>query len=97
MGRRRRRPPVDTDNAPLRQLFYERCALEPTLTTSELAHRLGTSAGQVERWLGLRATAPKTDARGRTYAGRVLTAIDVEIAGRLARALGHAPCDLDWC
>ena len=85
------------DNAPLRQRFIERRRRDPALTSSELAHRLGTSPIQVERWLGLRPTAPKVDRRGRTYPGRVLTKIGVENAGRLARAMGYAPCELDTC
>ena len=53
----------------LRQLLVDRQRHEPTLTVAELARRMGTSQVQVERWLGLRATAPKTDRRGRTYPG----------------------------
>ena len=64
---------------------------------SELARRVGSSPIQVERWLGLRQTAPKTDRRGRRYPPRTLTEINVETAGRLARALGYAPCEIDGC
>jgi hypothetical protein len=85
------------DNAPLRQRFLERRRRDPALTSAELAHRLGTSPIQVERWLGLRPTAAKVDRRGRAYPGRVLTTISVENAGRLARAMGYAPCELDGC
>jgi hypothetical protein len=84
-------------NEPLRRRFYAHRTVDPALTTSELARRMGTSAAQGERWLGLRATAAKTDRNGRTYPGRVLTAIPVDSAGRLARALGYAPCEIEGC
>jgi hypothetical protein len=86
-----------TDNAALRQLFLEQRRRDPALTSTELAHRLDTSPIQVERWLGLRPTAPKVDRRGRTYPGRVVETITDESAGRLARAMGYAPCELDGC
>ena len=85
------------DNAPLRQRFLERQRRDPAFTSTELAVRLGTSPIQVERWLGLRPTAGKVDRGGRTYPGRVLTTISVESAGRLARAMGYAPCEIDGC
>jgi hypothetical protein len=85
------------DNAALRQRFLDRRRSDPELTSTELAHRVGTSPIQVERWLGLRPTAAKVDRRGRAYPGRVLTTISVENAGRLARAMGYAPCELDGC
>jgi predicted nucleic acid-binding Zn ribbon protein len=82
-------------NAPIRQRFLKQRRRDSALTSGEIANRLGTSPIQVERWLGLRATAPKTDRRGRRYPGRVLSTIDVETAGRLARAMGYAPFELD--
>jgi hypothetical protein len=85
------------ENAPLRRRFRQRQLVDPALTVSELARRVGTSPIQVERWLGLRPTAPKTDRRGRTYSGRTLCEISVENAGRLARAMGYAPCEIDGC
>jgi hypothetical protein len=85
------------ENAPLRQRFLERRRHDPNLTAAAIARRIGTSPIQIERWLGLRPTAPKTDHRGRTYPGRILTTISVENAGRLARAMGYAPCELDGC
>lgn len=84
-------------NAPLRQRFDQRRRFDPSLTVSEIARRLGTSPIQVERWLGLAPTAPKTDRRGRTYPARVLSTISVENAGRLARAMGYLPCEIDGC
>lgn len=84
-------------NAALRQRFLERKLHDPALTTAEIARRVGTSPIEVERWLGLRPTAPKIDRRGRSYPARVITTISVENAGRLARALGYAPCELDGC
>ena len=85
------------ENAPLRRRFRQRQLIDPALTVSALARRVGTSPIQVERWLGLRPTAPKTDRHGRTYPGRTLDAISVENAGRLARAMGYAPCEIDGC
>jgi hypothetical protein len=84
-------------NAPLRKRFRQRQLFDPTLTFSALAQRLGTSPIQVERWLGLAPTAPKTDRRGHTYPPRILSTISVENAGRLARAMGYAPNDFDGC
>src|SRR3954449_9063471 len=85
------------ENAALRRRFRQRQLADPTLTPSELARRVGTSPVQVERWLGLRPTAAKTDRHGRTYPGRTLTSIGVETAGRLARAMGYAPCEIEGC
>jgi hypothetical protein len=87
----------EIDNAAVRALLDQQRRVEPDLSCSELARRLGTSPIQVERWLGLRPTAAKTDGRGRHYPGRVLKQISVDVAGRLARAIGYAPCDLDGC
>jgi hypothetical protein len=84
-------------NAPLRQRFRERQRAAPPLTASELARRLNTSPIQVQRWLGLAATAPKTDRHGQTYPPRILTSIHVETAGRLARAMGYLPCEFEGC
>jgi hypothetical protein len=85
------------ENTPLRQRFLEQRLNDPALTATTIAHHIGTSPIQVERWLGLRPTAPKTDPRGRIYPARTLTTISVENAGRLARAMGYAPCELDGC
>jgi hypothetical protein len=85
------------ENAALRQRFLKRRLFDPALTAAEIARRIGTSPIQVERWLGLRPTAPKVDRSGRAYPGRVLTTISVENGGRLARALCYAPCELDGC
>ena len=87
----------DVSTEVLRALLVERRRRDPGLTVAELARRVGSSQVQVERWLGLRATAPKTDRRGRTYPGRRLERVGVEPAGRLARALGYAPCEIDGC
>jgi hypothetical protein len=84
-------------NESLRRRFLQRRLIDPDFTTSELARRVGTSPIQVERWLGLQPTAPKTDRRGRTYPGRVLSMITVDAAGRLARAMGYAPCEFEGC
>ena len=84
-------------NARLRERFLARRSWDPDCTVAQLARRLDTSPIQVERWLGLRPTASKTDNQGRTYPGRILTKIGVETAGRLARALGYAPCEVEGC
>jgi hypothetical protein len=46
------------DNAPLLALYRRRRRVDPGLTVSELGRRVGSSTIQVERWLGLRPTAP---------------------------------------
>ena len=84
-------------NAPLARLFAQARLRDPELTVSELARRLGSSPIQVERWLGRRATAAKTDRHGRHYPARTLTEIDVGTAGRIARALGLAPREMEGC
>jgi len=84
-------------NAPLRKRFLARRGSDPSFTVAAVARRLGTSPIQVERWLGLQPTASKTDSRGRTYPSRTLTTIGVETAGRLARAMGYAPCEVEGC
>ena len=84
-------------NTPLRERFLARRSADPSFTVAKIARHLDTSPIQVERWLGLRPTASKTDNQGRTYPGRILTKIGVETAGRLARALGYAPCEVEGC
>jgi hypothetical protein len=84
-------------NAPLRKRFLARRGSDSSFTVAVVARHLGTSPIQIERWLGLRPTASKTDNRGRTYPGRILTTISVENAGRLARAMGYAPCEVEGC
>lgn len=88
---------AEVENAPLRDLLALKQRSDPTLTAGELARRLGTSQVQVERWLGMRPTAAKTDRRGRTYPGRTLNRISVDTAGRLARAMGYAPREIEGC
>jgi hypothetical protein len=78
-------------NAPLRERLLARRGSDPGFTVAAVERRLRTSPIQVERWLGLKPTASKTDNRGRTYPGRILTTVRVETAGRLARAMGYAP------
>ncbi|HEY6890700.1 MAG TPA: hypothetical protein VI300_23050 [Solirubrobacter sp.] len=85
----------DVDNAALRRLLAEQRRRDPGLTVTGLARRIGTSPVQVERWLGLRETAAKTSHSGRRYPGRTLQRVSVDAAGRIARGLGYAPCELD--
>ena len=85
------------DNAVLRELLAIRRRQDPTFTLAELARRVDSSQAQVERWLGLRPTAAKTDRQGRTYPGRTLDRVSVETAGRLVRAMGYAPCEIEGC
>ncbi len=87
----------EISNEPLRRLLADVHRSDPRVTTAELARRVGSSQVQVERWLGLRETASKTDVDGRTYAPRTVERISVDVAGRLARALGYAPCEVDGC
>ncbi|WP_121247900.1 hypothetical protein [Solirubrobacter pauli] len=88
-------PVPSVDNAMLRELLAKQQRAETTLTIPELARRLSTSQAQVERWLGLRATAPKTTRDGRTYPARFLQHVSADTAGRIARAIGLLPCDVD--
>ncbi len=85
------------ENVAVRALFETRRQVDPCLTVAELARRVGRSQVQVERWLGMRATAPKTTRDGRTYPARTLERISVDVAGRLVRAIGYAPCELEGC
>ena len=85
-------------NAQLRERLADRQRLEPSLTISEIARRLDTHADPGAALASDSSpTAAKTDRRGRRYAGRVLSTISVETAGRIARAMGYAPCEIDGC
>jgi hypothetical protein len=81
-------------NDRVRALFEQRRHREPRFTIAELARRAGYHQINVERWLGYAPTSPTTK-NGRTYPGRILTTIDVDKAGRLVRALGYAPHEID--
>lgn len=87
----------EISNASLRRLLAHAHQSDPRVTTAELARRIGSSQVQVERWLGLRETASKTGVDGRTYAPKIVERISVDVAGRLARAMGYAPCEVDGC
>ncbi|HWK25192.1 MAG TPA: hypothetical protein VNS09_01435 [Solirubrobacter sp.] len=87
----------EVSNDPLRRLLDAARRVDHDLTTAELARRLGSSQAQVERWLGIRETAAKTDSAGRTYAPKLVEQISVDVAGRLARAMGVAPCEVEGC
>jgi transposase-like protein len=84
-------------NDSLRHILAAARRADPELTVAELARRIGSTQVQVERWLGLRETAPKTDAAGRLYAPKRVERISVGVAGRLVRAMGYAPCEVDGC
>jgi len=87
----------EVSNAPLRALVAEEQRADPLLTLAELARRVESSQPQVERWLGLRETTPKKTRAGQLYPPRVAERLSVDVAGRLARAIGLAPCELEGC
>src|SRR4051794_32108974 len=69
----------EISNAPLRTMVAGRLCADADFTITELARRVGSSPAQVERWLGLRDTAPKTDRNGHTYPPRRLDRISVDV------------------
>jgi hypothetical protein len=86
-------PPVA--NAELRRLCEAIEARDPRIYV-RVAERGGwASPSDVRRLLGLQKTSRKT-VRGRTYPGRILTHISPHAAGRIARALGLLPLEVDW-
>jgi len=82
-------------NAGLRRLCEGIEARDPRIYV-RIAQRGGwASPSDVRRLLGLQKTSRKT-VRGRTYPGRFLTHIPPHAAGRIARALGLLPLQVDW-
>jgi hypothetical protein len=81
-------------NARLRWLFERRREIDPTFTIASLARRAGYHRINVARWLGYLPTSPTTR-NGRTSPARILTTVHVDKAGRLARAMGYAPWEVD--
>ncbi len=82
-------------NAQLRSLCADLAQDDPGVY-ARIAERGGwRSQSDVRRLLGLQETSTKT-VGGRTYPGRFLTHISSQAAGRIARALGLLPLDIDW-
>jgi hypothetical protein len=82
-------------NAGLRAHCIRLAAADPRLYV-RIAERGGwKSPSDVRRLLGLQETSAKTVA-GRRYPGTTLSHISTQAAGRLARALGYLPLDVDW-
>jgi hypothetical protein len=82
-------------NAELRRLCAELAADDPGIYV-RIAERGGwASPSDVRRLLGLQLTSRKT-VRGRVYPGRLLTDISPHAAGRIARAIGLLPLEVDW-
>jgi hypothetical protein len=87
----------DCDEIPverIQRLFEERCEQDPTFSIAELA-RLAKYQDriQVSRLLGYQPTSDSTT-NGKLYPGRLLATISVEHAGRIVRALGYAPTEV---
>jgi len=70
-------------------------AVEPELTLAELSRRAGLGgSSHVARMLGYMKTSG-TRKSGKRYPGRVHDTISVENAGRIVRALGYAPVEIE--
>lgn len=69
--------------------------VEPELTLAELSRRAGLGgSSHVARMLGYMKTSG-TRKSGKRYPGRVHDTISVENAGRIVRALGYAPVEIE--
>jgi hypothetical protein len=80
----------------LRDLFSAWQAQNPNSHTySELARLAGfDSASTVQRLLGLIPNA-RVEKGSKVYPGKVRTAVSAEMGGRLARAMGYVPSEID--
>ena len=70
----------------VRELIMQRRRRDPTLSLRELARRLNTRPAQLERWLGPECGSETAPLR-----------IRVDVAGRIVRAAGLAPCEFEGC
>ena len=78
----------------IQRLFEDRCEQDPTFSIAELARRANYQDRiQVSRILGYQPTSDSTT-NGKLYPGRLLETISVEHAGRIVRALGYAPTEV---
>jgi hypothetical protein len=78
----------------VQRLFEDRCEQDPDLSIAELARRARFQDRiQVSRILGYQPTSDSTT-NGKLYPGRLLETISVEHAGRIVRALGYAPTEV---
>ena len=78
----------------VQRLFEDRCEQDPTFSIAELARRANYQDRiQVSRILGYQPTSDSTT-NGKLYPGRLLATISVEHAGRIVRALGYAPTEV---
>lgn len=78
----------------VQRLFEDRCEQDPDLSIAELARRARFQDRiQVSRILGYLPTSDSTT-NGKLYPGRLLETISVEHAGRIVRALGYAPTEV---
>jgi hypothetical protein len=86
-------PPIE--NALLRDACTKLEAHDPT-AYARIAERGGwRSPSDVRRLVGVQRTSARTIG-GRRYPGTYLTHISTHAAGRLARALGYLPLEVDW-
>jgi hypothetical protein len=83
------------DNAPIRALYERRLAREPELTLPELARLADIPCETyLARMLGYKPTS-RAVREGRRYPGQHMARISVEHAGRIVRALGYAPAEIE--
>jgi hypothetical protein len=80
----------------MRDLFSAWQAKDPSAHTYlELARRAGLdSASTVQRLLGLIPNA-RVVKRGKVYEGKIRTTASTEMGGRLVRAMGHMPAEIE--
>jgi hypothetical protein len=80
----------------IRDLFSAWQAQNPSSHTySELARLAGLgSASTVQRLLGLIPNA-RVEKGPKVYPGKVRTTVSAEMGGRLARAMGYVPAEID--
>lgn len=82
-------------NIVVRNLFEREQRIDLDLTVTELAHRAELDPTHVFRLLGYKPDPDTVRADGTVYPGRIRTTIHVDHAGRLIRALGMIPAELE--
>ncbi len=79
----------------IQQLIEDSRRRDPTLTLAAIGTRAGyTSRIELERLLGYAPTS-ESQHNGKVYPKRLRTSISVASAGRIVRALGRAPWEIE--